>query len=498
MYNLRILFNYNNGDFMFKSLKENINYLQDVTSSSADFTVRKMKLNDGTFVAIFTIEGMVNKDGLTLAVSDPLLSATIPTGVNKYEFIRDRVLSTPEIIEINTFDELLDFSMSGFAVLGIDGYEKMLVIGLQGFSFRSVSEPSSEMVFRGSREGFTEPLRINMSLIRRRMKNPDLVFQTMTIGNLSKTQICLCYLKSAVSKSILKELKRRLNNINLDTVLASGYLVSYLGDEDKNTLLSTVGVTERPDTLCGKITEGRIGILVDGTPSAILVPHLFIENFQSFDDYSNRPYFASFIRILKYLSFLFAIYLPSLFIAITDFHPEYIPVGLLTHISDSLETTPFPLMLEVMFVAFMYEVMREAGLRLPKPLGHAVGIVGALVIGETGVSAGLICPTTLIIVAFSAICSYVIPELYGTITVVKFIYIVISGIFGVIGIILASLIATISVCSLKSFGVPYLAPIVPIPKGIISDNFIRSDWHRLTKHKVKLQNMVGVDDKFEK
>ena len=479
MYNLRILFNYNNGDFMFKSLKENINYLQDITSSSADFTVRKMKLNDGTFVAIFTIEGMVNKDGLTLAVSDPLLSATIPTGVNKYEFIRDRVLSTPEIIEINTFDELLDFSMSGFAVLGIDGYEKMLVIGLQGFSFRSVSEPSSEMVFRGSREGFTEPLRINMSLIRRRMKNPDLVFQTMTIGN-------------------LKELKRRLNNINLDTVLASGYLVSYLGDEDKNTLLSTVGVTERPDTLCGKITEGRIGILVDGTPSAILVPHLFIENFQSFDDYSNRPYFASFIRILKYLSFLFAIYLPSLFIAITDFHPEYIPVELLTHISNSLETTPFPLMLEVMFVAFMYEVMREAGLRLPKPLGHAVGIVGALVIGETGVSAGLICPTTLIIVAFSAICSYVIPELYGTITVVKFIYIVISGIFGVIGIILASLIATISVCSLKSFGVPYLAPIVPISKGIISDNFIRSDWHRLTKHKVKLQNMVGVDDEFEK
>ena len=281
MYNLRILFNYNNGDFMFKSLKENINYLQDITSSSADFTVRKMELNDGTFVAIFTIEGMVNKDGLTLAVSDPLLSATIPTGVNKYEFIRDRVLSTPEIIEINTFDELLDFSMSGFAVLGIEGYEKMLVIGLQGFSFRSVSEPSSEMVFRGSREGFTEPLRINMSLIRRRMKNPDLVFQTMTIGNLSKTQICLCYLKSAVSKSILKELKRRLNNINLDTVLASGYLVSYLGDEDKNTLLSTVGVTERPDTLCGKITEGRIGILVDGTPSAILVPHLFIENFQS-------------------------------------------------------------------------------------------------------------------------------------------------------------------------------------------------------------------------
>lgn len=497
MYKSRILFNHNNGDFMYKSLKENIAYLKERTSSSADFTIRKMILNDGTDVAIFTIEGMVNKDGLTFAVSDPLIRTIIPKDTNKYEYIRDRVLSTPEIIEINTFDELLNFAMSGFAVLGIDGYDKMLVIGLQGFSFRSVSEPSSEMVFRGSREGFTEPLRINMSLIRRRMKNSDLVFKTMTLGDLSQTQICLCYLKSAVSKKILKELIKRLNNVNLDTVLASGYLVSYLGDKDKNTLLSTVGVTERPDTLCGKITEGRIGILIDGTPSALLVPYLFIENFQSFDDYSNRPYFASFVRLLKYISFIFSLYLPSLFIAIINFHPEFIPINLLNHVAESLDSTPFPLMLEVLFVAFMYEVMREAGLRLPKPLGHAVGIVGALVIGETGVSAGLICPTTLIIVAFSAICSYVIPELYGTITVMKFLYIVVAGIFGIIGVILVSLIATISVCSLKSFGVPYLAPIVPISKGVISDNFVRSDWHRLTKHKVKLQNMVGVDDNFE-
>lgn len=482
---------------MYKDLQRNIDYLKNLTDNSADFTVRNLILPDGTAVAIFTIEGMVNKEGLTLAVAEPLISTIIPTNCNKYEFIRDKVLASSEIIEADTFRQIMDLSMSGFAIVAVDGYDKMLVVGIQGFSFRGVSEPSSEMVFRGSREGFTEPLRINMTLVRRRIKSPDLVFKTMTLGDLSRTQICLCYIKTAVSDKILKELIKRLKAIDLNTVLASGYLVSYLGDTNHNTLLSTVGVTERPDTLCGKITEGRIGLLVDGTPSAIIVPHLFIENFQNFDDYSNRPYFASFIRILKYISFLFALYLPGLFVAITNFHPETLPRNLLNHIAESLADTPFPLMLEVILVSFMYEVMREAGLRLPKPLGHAVSIAGALVIGETGVSAGLICATTLIIVAFSAICSYVVPDLYGTLTVMKFLIIIAGGSFGFIGIVLVSLVGIVGASSLKSFGVPFMSPIAPLSKGVIADNFIRSDWHRLSKHQIKVQNMTGVECDFE-
>lgn len=469
-----------------------------MTDKSADFTIREMTLSDGTNIAIFTIEGMVNKEALTLAVSTPLMTSSYPATVsNKFDYIRDSVLSTAEISEIETFKEVIDFSMSGFAVLAIDGYSKMLVIGIQGFSFRGVSEPSSEMVYRGSREGFTEPLRINMTLVRRRLKTPDLVFKTMTLGDLSNTQICLCYIKSAVSPKILTELERRLKNISLDTVLASGYLVSYLTEGMPN-IFSTVGVTEKPDTLCGKITEGRVGILVDGTPSAIIVPHLFIENFQSFDDYSNRPYYASFIRILKYISLFLALYFPGLFVAVTNFHPEFIPTALLNNINDTLQKTPFPLVVEVLMVTFMYEVMREAGLRLPTPLSHAVGIVGALVIGETGVSAGLISAPTLIFVAFSAICSYVLPQLYGTITILKFSFILAGGMFGFVGIVLLSLIVTISACSLNSFGVPYMSPISPLSKGVVSDNFIRRDWQVLSNHKIKVQNMTGAESDFEK
>jgi spore germination protein KA len=263
-------------------------------------------------------------------------------------------------------------------------------------------------------------------------------------------------------------------------------------------IFSTVGVTEKPDTLCGKITEGRVGILVDGTPSAIIVPHLFIENFQSFDDYSNRPYYASFIRILKYISLFLALYFPGLFVAVTNFHPEFIPTALLNNINDTLQKTPFPLVVEVLMVTFMYEVMREAGLRLPTPLSHAVGIVGALVIGETGVSAGLISAPTLIFVAFSAICSYVLPQLYGTITILKFSFILAGGMFGFVGIVLLSLIVTISACSLNSFGVPYMSPISPLSKGVVSDNFIRRDWQVLSNHKIKVQNMTGAESDFEK
>ncbi|MBQ9673839.1 MAG: spore germination protein [Ruminococcus sp.] len=483
---------------MLKNLRENINFLKSMMDYSVDFTVRELVLRDGTSAAIFSIDGMVDKTEVTLSISTPLITARIPDDVDLYEFIRDGIVSNCELVEVSTYQEFVNYISSGFAAVGIDGYENMLVIGVQGFPYRGVSEPASEMVFRGSREGFSEPIKINITMVRRRIKNPDLVFKSMEVGDLSKTPICLCYIKSAVSSKILKELEKRLKAVDLDTVLASGYLVSYLTDRNSRSLFSTIGVTERPDTLCGKITEGRIGILVDGTPAAIIVPHLFIENFQSFDDYSNRPYFASFIRILKYISFLLALYMPGLFVAITNFHLEYLPTPLLNHINDALRITPFPLMVEVLIVAFMYEVMREAGLRLPKTLSHAVSIVGALVIGETGVSAGLISAPTLIFVAFSAICSYVIPELYGTVTILKFGYIVAGGMFGLIGIVLLSLVSAVGACSLNSFGVPYFSPIAPVSKGIMSDNFIRSDWHKLSKHKIKVQNMTGAETDFEK
>ena len=196
--------------------------------------------------------------------------------------------------------------MSGFAVVAVDGYAKMLALGIQGFSFRSVSEPDSDVVQRGSKEGFVEPLRINMSLIRRRMKTPKMKFETMTIGSESKTDICLCYMTDIVSPSILRKLKKRLNSINLKTVMASGYIAPYLEQKGDFSFFSGVGISERPDTVCGKISEGRIAILVDGTPSALIVPFLFVEYFQTLDDYSNRAYFCDIYPLAEIYSIFYS------------------------------------------------------------------------------------------------------------------------------------------------------------------------------------------------
>lgn len=475
-----------------------IQKLKKMFADSADFTVRDITLSDRrcSKAALITIEGMCSKDVVTLSVITPLLTAAYQADSPKalVDEIRLSVLSSSEIVELNTVDEVISFTTSGFAVLMVDGTDKTIAIGAQGFSFRGVSEPESEVVQRGSREGFTEPLRINMTLIRRRIKSPDLVFEAVTVGYGSNTQIMLCYLQNSVSKSILNSVRKRLRECNLKMVLASGYLSQYLEDGATNSLFSGVGISERPDAVCGKLSEGRIGILVDGTPSVILIPHLFVEEFQSVDDYSNRPYYAAFIRLLKYISFLIAVFLPGLYTAFACFHPEYFPTGLLIKTSEALSQTPLPVTLEVLLITFVYEIMREAGLRIPKPLGHAVSIVGALVIGESAVSAGIISSSTLMVVATAAICSYVTPTLYPPIMILRFAFVLSGGIFGLLGVVLLFCVLLINMCSKTSAGIPYMSSLAPFSLRSMRDVFIRAGWKSLSRRTIKVQRFPETEE----
>lgn len=486
---------------MFTSLKENIIQLKAMSNNSADFTVREITLPDeqNTKAALITTEGMCDKEGIAITIITPLINTSYENirRKNLFDFIKTSVLSASEIVDVEDFSQVMTFSMSGFAVLAIDGSDKMMAIGIQGFSFRSVSSPETEVIQRGPREGFVEPLRINMTLIRRRIKNPDLVFENIQAGDISNTQMCMCYLKNSVSENILNELRKRLKQTKLQTVMGAGYLVPFLEENNKRSLFSGIGVTERPDTVCGKITEGRIGILIDGTPSVLVVPHLFIEKFQSVDDYSNRPFYASFTRILKYISFIIAIYLPGIYTAFAAYHPEYFPTQLLENIISSVSKTPLPVGLEVFLILFIYEVMREAGLRIPRPLGHAVSIVGALVIGEAAVNAGIIGSPTLMVVAIAAICSYVIPDLYPAITVGRLLLILAGMLLGLWGIVIFSCFYLIVVCSKTSFGVPYMSPITPFSKKNMRDVFIRSDWNKLSKFTQKVQDLKGSKEIYD-
>ncbi|MEE0266252.1 MAG: spore germination protein [Acutalibacteraceae bacterium] len=465
-------------------LDNNINYLKDKFNGSADFTVRYLTVNN-VRCAIITMEGMCNKDTLSLTVLNPLLTHSYPA-VEKMElflYIEKSVLASSEIMRVYVHEKIMQFMMSGFAILLIDGCSTALSIGAQGFSFRSVSEPESEASERGSREGLVEPLRINMTLIRRRIKNPDLKFETMTLGGVSKTDICLCYLTNAVSESILEKLRKKLKETDLDNVLASGYLVSYLEDKNDHSIFSGVGVTERPDTVSGKINEGRIAILIDGTPSALIIPYLFVENFQTMGDYSYKPYYATLIRMIKYICFFIASLLPGLYTAFALFNPELFPEQILNKVATSIGSTPFGLITEILLVLFMYEIMREAGLRLPKTLGHAVSIVGALVIGDTAVSAGLIGAPTLLIVALTAIASYVIPTLYPQMCVLRVVFIFAGGFFGIWGIVLLFCVVAVNMCGKSVLGVPYTMPLAPFKLFSMRDVAIRADWKLLNQQR---------------
>ena len=373
----------------------------------------------------------------------------------------------------------------------IDGVDRGIACGMQGYSFRSVSEPSTEMNITGSREGFVEPIRVNQTMIRRRLRSPSLKFEMYPIGEKSRTDICLVYLTDTADPRMVEEVKRRLGKLSSDILLSQGYLRPYLEGQPLSPF-SSVGTTERPDTLCAKINEGRIGILVDGTPFALVVPYLFEEHFQSMDDYSYRPYYGSFIRLLKYFAFLLSIFLPGGYVAITSFSPEMLPDTLLFNIAASEQQTPFSMMTEALVIHLIYEIMREAGLRLPRPVGHAVSIIGALVIGDAAVKAGIIGSSMVMVVALTALSSFVVPSLYEPAAVLKFVFILVGGTSVGFVLLLTNL------CALESLGVPVMAPLSPCAPADLRDGLWRTGWKKLGSFRLRIQDLPGSGWKQQK
>lgn len=474
-------------------LLDNMVTLRNMYQNSADFLAREIIIAD-VKVCFVMIEGMINIQTMTEMIVEPLLAEKFPKNsknIDIYNYVQDKAILAVDQSDVYSAEELFRFIMSGFVVMLIDGMEKGISFGVQGFNFRSISEPSSEVNERGSREGFTEPLRINMTMVRRRVKSPTLKFELMTVGNTSKTDICLMYMTDKVSASLLTNIRKKIKQIKLDIIMTSGYIQPFLEGKPWS-IFSDIGTTERPDVLCAKINEGRVAIIVDGTPFALIAPYLFTENFQSLDDYAHKAYYASFIRIIKYFSFIVTLLLPSLYVAIGTFHPELFPHALLFNIAAAEEITPFPLFVEALIIHFLYEVMREAGLRLPRPIGHAVSIVGALVIGDAAVSAGLIGSPMVLVVALTAISSFVVPTLYESVAVLRFVFIVIGGTMGLYGIALGSMIILVNMATLNNFGMPYLSPISPFSLTGMRDTFIRVNFKRMQKKNIKIQNLSGV------
>ena len=481
-----------------RDLMENMVKVRALSQNSTDLLERQIEVS-GVPVAILMCEGMVNLQLFTQILVRPLteLSLENADGEAVARWVSRQTVLSGDQKEFFTYDELFSFLMAGFVVLLIDGVDRGIACGMQGYSFRSVSEPSTEMNITGSREGFVEPIRVNQTMIRRRLRSPSLKFEMYPIGEKSRTDICLVYLTDTADPRMVEEVKRRLGKLSSDILLSQGYLRPYLEGQPLSPF-SSVGTTERPDTLCAKINEGRIGILVDGTPFALVVPYLFEEHFQSMDDYSYRPYYGSFIRLLKYFAFLLSIFLPGGYVAITSFSPEMLPDTLLFNIAASEQQTPFSMMTEALVIHLIYEIMREAGLRLPRPVGHAVSIIGALVIGDAAVKAGIIGSSMVMVVALTALSSFVVPSLYEPAAVLKFVFILVGGTWGLFGISVGFVLLLTNLCALESLGVPVMAPLSPCAPADLRDGLWRTGWKKLGSFRLRIQDLPGSGWKQQK
>lgn len=473
-------------------IEQNCTIIRALMKNSTDLLM-KYAVVDKKRLVIVTIEGMVNKTILADLIYRPLTFCDIScdSGKELLSKLENELLAAEEQHQIYTFSELARSIMAGFAVVLCEGADFALSIGAQGFAHRMISEPSTHINLRASREGFIEVIRVNIAMVRRRMKSPTLVTNLMPIASRSNTDVCVCYLDDKADKRTVGLILDRLKAIPLNTVMSGAYLQSFL-EEDNSSLFSQVFVTERPDVFASKLYEGRIGIIVDGTPFALVIPGLFAESFQTMDDYTHKPFFSLFMRTLRYTAFILSALLPGLYVALCNFNPEIIRSSLLLNIYSSTQTTAFPIFGECIVMYILYEIMREAGLRLPRTVGHAVSIVGGLVIGEITVSAGLMSAPVVLIIAATGLCSFAVPDLYDSCMFLRLVFILAGGIFGLFGITVAGVILLFRLCSKSAYGVPYMSPFAPIkPKGIIRDTLVRMGWRFLSKSDITATELKG-------
>ncbi len=470
------------------SLNNNLSEIKNTLKNSQDLVIQEFKMN-GVNGAIVMFDGLVSNLQVTELLLIPLTDINRgKTGNDIFDLLKNEMMNASDKKEVETMEQLYNFSMSGFAVLLIDGCEKGLAFGFQGFSTRGIDSPQIEQTLYGSRESFNESAVTSVALIRRKLKSKNLIVEGVTIGSISNTSVKMLYCSDLVTAEMTEEIKENLQNINLKAVFSASYLSPFLC-KNKVSMFSPIGKTERPDTLCSKLCEGRVGIIVDGVPFALILPYLFIDNFQTPDDYVNRPFYTWFIRSLKIISFCVTILLPSIFVAIMTFHHELIPTVLFDDMLFSVAKTPLSPMWESFFILIMYELLREAGLRLPKPIGSAISVVGGLVIGDAAVTAGLVGLPMLIVTGVTAICSFTVTHLYQPVTILRFIFIFFAGLTGFWGLTLGVIAMIINISSIEFMGVAYTAPFSPYNKKFTQDFIFRKSFKKLNNNNFTINNI---------
>lgn len=457
-------------------LTDSKNYLQKYFNNSSDLIFNEFEPVSGFKVLIVYIDGLVDINVVNRDIINSFISAAEENDLNNIvknpEKIRD-IISVADINLKYCYSQVANEILSGNSAIFVNGMKGSLIISSKGYEKRSITEPSSQSVVRGPKESFVENLSTNISMVRRKIKNNNLVIENIQLGKQTKTNIAIAYILNVAKADVVQRVKDRINEIDIDSILGSGYIEQYIED-NKFSLFPTIWNSEKPDVIASNLLEGRVAILCDGTPHVLTVPTMFIEFFQTSEDYYVRPYLATITRIIRYLCFFISILLPAFYVALQTFHQEMIPTVLLIKMSGAMRGIPFPTMLETLLMIFFFEVLRESGIRLPRVIGPAISIVGALIMGESAVNAGIVSSTIVIIIALTAICTFVIPELNESIIILRILFVLLAGVFGLFGITCGVFAIIIHLVSLSSFGADYTYPMAPFNIRGMMDMVVRA------------------------
>lgn len=450
---------------LFKNRIQNVKKITELLQSDDiiyfDFTAKETSLtaiyaeslSDKTMLGKQAIEPL-QENGSFSSVDDVIKSVTLP-----------------ETEKLSTFSDCIEKIIAGDAVIVVDGLDKAISVSSKKPAARAVTEPPTASILKGPREGFVENSQTNMSLIRQRLKTPNLKYEKLTVGKQSQTTVGLVYISSIANKNLINTIRSKIKKINVDGIVDSSYIIKCISDR-KTSMFKQMGSTEKPDIFSAKLLEGGVGIIVDGSPIALTAPFIFLEDFQSSEDYYINTYRANFARILRISAVLLSILLPAFFVAAQLFHLQFIPLAFLLTIVGSIKGIPLSPSVEMFVTLLIFEILNEASVRMPRYVGIAMSVVGALVLGETAVNAGMVSTPTIMIIALSGICFYVAPDLNETLSVLRLMFLTIAGFMGGYGIVLLGCGLLTYLCAFDSFGTPYLSPYAPMNFKDMQDGFI--------------------------
>ena len=472
------------------TLEKNIKSVKDKLSSEDVIVFEFNSLSGKKFAAIYA-DGIADKQLLGELVVKPLRS------VEREEKLEDikKLLASPEVKDGGKIRDAIKEISDGNAVLFIDGEKDFFIIGLKNPPGRTVAEPPTQVAVKGPREGFTEDIKTNLGLVRKRLKSDKMKIKILKAGEQSDTAVALIYIDGICPEGLPERIEREIAENKIDIIPDSSYISRFISKKPRS-LFKRNGTVEKPDIFCAKVSEGRVGLIVDGSPIAITVPYMIVEDFQAVEDYYQVSYRSTILRILRLIALLVGIYLPAFYLSAQLFKIQLIPYRLLLKVSSSVSGLALSPSVEMFLTLFLLEVLIEASVRMPKYVGLAMSVVGALVLGDTAVQAGIISTPAIIIIAFSAICLFTTPDLVETTTTIRWILLIIGGSIGPFGIVLFTAFLICYLVSEQSYGVPLLAPFAPLIKNDLKDSMVKSNLYSLknrpqvfkSKNKVRLKN----------